>query len=229
MELKPYRKENVFGSDGQVRPELLRCRPKYYVGVDLGKYHSHTALAVVERAEVLYRDGPRDPATLAFPTETRYFLRYLERLPLDVPYVDVAERVRGLVKRAPLSGRVQVVPDATGVGAAVLELLQRGGLGCPIVPVVITSGEYGTVGPGPGSSGYRVPKVDLVEGLVVAFEKESLEISGGLGVSLDLLVGELRSMRVRGNGSVRGAVTDDLVLALALAWWKARREQGWIG
>jgi hypothetical protein len=185
---------------------------------------------VVERAELLYRHGPRDARTLAFPTETRYFLRHLERLPLEVPYVEIGDRMRRLVKRPPLAGRSQVVADATGVGAAVMELLRGGGgLGCPLVPVVITSGEAGAVGPGPGGSGYRVPKLHLMEALVVAFEKESLEIAGRLGVPLEVLIRELRTMRVRGNGGVRGSVTDDMVLALALAWWKARREQGWVG
>lgn len=228
----PYREVDIAGPDGEVRVEYLRCRTKFYVGVDLGKYHSHTAVAVIERAEVIYRRGPRDARTMEFPTETRYFLRYLERMPLDVPYLQIAERLRQMVRRPPLAGRVQTVVDATGVGIPVVEQLQSGpGLGCPLVPVVITSGEYGSAGSGPGNSGFRVPKRDLLEGLVVAFEGDApqLEIAGDLGVELEMLIRELRSMRVRGSGAARGAVTDDLVLAVALAWWKARREKGWVG
>ncbi len=222
---------DVFGADGEVRPELLRARTRFYVGVDLGQAQSHTAIAVVERAELVFRDGPRDARTYSFPTETQYFLRHAERLRLGVAYTDVVERLRALVRRPALRGAGQVVVDATGVGAPVVELLRgSGGLGCPLIPVVITSGEMGSAALAPDGVGYRVPKRDLVHGLVVAFENGVLRMAGDLGVALEVLVKELTSVRVRrGGSSVSGAPSDDLVLALALAWWKARREQGRLG
>jgi len=224
---------DVFGPDGLVRLDLLRARTRYYLGVDLGKEQSHSAMVVVERAELVYRQEMRDPVTMQFPTETRYFVRHAERFPLGVPFTDVATRIRELVRRPPLQGWVKVVVDGTAVGAAVLEMLRgNGGLGCRLIPVVITGGDRTSVSPGPDGSGYTVPKRDLLHGLVVAFENEWLEMAGSIGPALEVMVQELRSVRGGRNGGfsgMSGAPTDDMVLALSLAWWRAKREQGWLG
>jgi hypothetical protein len=75
-----------------------------------------------------------------------------------------------------------------------------------------------------------VPKRDLIGGLQVAFERRRLRVAKGLR-ALDAFVEELRGMRVRrsGDGYERfsGTGHDDLVLAVALAWWRASRESGW--
>jgi hypothetical protein len=232
---KPRLDIQVFGPDGQVRLDLLRARTRYYLGVDLGKERSHSAMVVIERAELLYRHEMRDPVTLQFPTETRYFVRHAERFPLGVPFTDVATRVRELVRQPPLQGWVKVIVDGTGVGAAVLEMMRgNGGLQCRLIPVVITGGDRSSVTPGPDGRGYTVPKRDLLHGLVVAFENEWLEMAGSIGPALEVMVQELRSVRIRGNGGgggysgLSGAPTDDMVLALSLAWWGAKREQGWL-
>ena len=60
----------------RVRPGL-----RYYVGVDLGQKRDHTAVAVVERQEVV--GTRRDPVTWALEKRTVYAVRYLERMPLD--------------------------------------------------------------------------------------------------------------------------------------------------
>jgi hypothetical protein len=128
-----------------------------------------------------------------------------------------------LVKRAPLAGQVTVIVDGTGVGAPVVELLRRGGLGCRVIPVVITGGDTES------NDGvrFRVPKRDLMRGLQVAFQRRRLALAQGLGV-LPELREELRSMRVRvsrdGFERYSGRRHDDLVFALALAWWRASRE-----
>jgi hypothetical protein len=74
---------------------------------------------------------------------------------------------------------------------------------------------------------YRVPKRDLMAGLQVAFQKRRLRLAEGLW-ALRELQEELRSMRLRvsADGFERygGRGHDDLVLALALAWWRASRE-----
>lgn len=206
---------------GQVRPAMLREKPRFSMGVDLGQAQDYTAIAVVESARVVLPE--RDPITWSFRTEVLHCCRYAERVPLEVPYPDVAAHVGKLVQRTKAAGAVTVVVDATGVGAPVVDLLRRGGLGCRVTPVVITGGETES------NDGvrYRVPKRDLMAGLQVAFQKRRLGLAAGLSV-LSELREELRSMRVRfsGPGVERycGVGHDDLVMALALAWWRASRD-----
>src|SRR4051794_37230523 len=201
-----------------LRSSALREKPTDFVGVDLGQARDYTAIVIVERARWLVRE--RDPITGSFRSGTFWQVRHAERVPLGASYPDVVEHIRRLVKREPIAGRCTLVVDATGVGAPVVDLLRRERLGCPVVPVVITAGETAS------SDGvrYRVPKRDLIAGLQVAFQKRRLGLAQGLPM-LGELREELRSMRVRvsENGSERyaGRVHDDLVLALALAWWKA--------
>jgi hypothetical protein len=205
----------------RLRPMLLKEKPRYCVGVDLGQAQDFTAIVVVETARLTLPE--RDPITWSFRAETIHHVRHAERVPLEVPYPDVAEHVRKLAGREPLAGQATVVVDATGVGAPVVDLLRRGGLGCRVIPVVITGGDTES------SDGvkYRVPKRDLMAGLQVAFQKRRLRLAEGLW-ALRELQEELRSMRLRvsADGFERygGRGHDDLVLALALAWWRASRE-----
>jgi hypothetical protein len=203
---------------------MLRTHPRYYIGLDLGQAQDHSAIAVVERAEVLHPD--RDPLTWSFRFDSRFHLRHAERIELGSPYPEVVEHVKQLSRRFPLEPKnVTIVVDATGVGAPVVDLLRRGGLGCPVVPVVITGGDMET------SDGvrYRVPKRDLMAGLQVAMQKRRLVAAQGLR-SLPALLEELRSMQVKisegGTERISGRRHDDLVLALSLAWWRASREAG---
>ena len=208
----------------RLRMSALRTAARFYIGVDLGQAQDHTAIAVIERAEVI--SSERDPLTWSFRTNTLFHVRHAQRIPLGSPYPEVVEHVQRLASREPLKGHVQVIVDATGVGAPVVDLLRRGGLGCPVVPVLITSGDIES------SDGvrYRVPKRDLLAGLQVAFQKRRLGLSAEMP-AVPLIVEELRGMRVRmsedGHERISGRRHDDLVLALSLAWWRARREAGW--
>jgi len=209
------------GDSGSVAMNvLLKDKPRYCVGVDLGQSQDHTAIVIVERAVAVHPE--RDPVTHSFRTETLYQVRYVERLPLGVAYPDIADHVRGLVKREPLAGHATVAVDATGVGAPVVDLLRRGQLGCRVVPVVITGGETAS------SDGvrYRVPKRDLMAGLQVAFQGRRLGLAQNLPMLAELRE-ELRSMRVRVSADeferISGRRHDDLVLALAMAWWWSSR------
>jgi hypothetical protein len=220
----PYARAGEIFNGNAVKTTLLERRPRFYIGVDLGQSQDYTAVAVVERDELVFPE--RDPVTYAFRKETRFHLRFAERVPLGAPYAEVADYVKALVKRAPLAGNSVVVVDGTGVGAPVVELLSKGKLGCRVMAVVITAGD------GETSDGarHRVPKRDLMGGLQVAFERRRLRVAPGIG-AFDDLMDELRWMRVRtsadGRERISGKRHDDLVLALALAWWRACRETGW--
>jgi hypothetical protein len=195
----------------------------YFVGLDLGQSRDHSALAVVERADLL-RDEI-DHATYERLKERRYRVRFLERVALGTPYPNVVERVRAVVRAKPLVGRCTLVMDATGVGAPVVDMLRLAQLGCRIEPVILTGGEWESRSEGV----WCVPKQDLVAGLRVMLEKRELGLPAKFGPS-HVLVKELAEMEnwMGGRGGLkfgarREGAHDDLVMASALACWRARR------
>lgn len=153
------------------------------------------------------------------------WVRYLERVALGTPYTKVVERVAQIVSRL---RKCTLIVDATGVGGPVVDALRRAGLGCEITAVTITGGakESRT------GSNYCVPKHDLIAGLQLALEKGELRVAPQLREA-GALAREMLSVRVRsGFAAGRGKVGadgngehDDLVVALALACWRARRRQ----
>jgi hypothetical protein len=203
----------------QVLAEML----SYFVGLDLGQSRDHSALAVVERADLVLDEI--DHVTYARLMERWYRVRFLERVALGTPYPNVVERVREVVRAKPLVGRCTLVVDATGVGAPVVDLLAAAQLGCVIEPVILKGGERES-----GATRVRcVPKQDLVAGLRVMLENRELGIPLRYGPSR-LLAKEMAEMETwmgerggRSFGSRREGAHDDLVMASALACWRARR------
>ena len=194
---------------------------QYFVGLDLGQKQDYTAIAIVEREETA---KGFDPVSWMPVTETRYNLRHLERVTLGTPYPEVVERVREVARSGKLAGQCAVAADATGVGAPVMDLLRAARLGCELAAVTITGGDRAVHVDG----GWRVPKRDLVVGLQVMLEAESLRIAAGLREA-EAFVKELTNMRVKvsANGhesfaAWREGTHDDLVLAVALACWRAK-------
>jgi hypothetical protein len=206
---------------------MNRNEYEYHIGLDLGQKQDFTAIAVVERAEVATAEIDR--VTYERIRETHFGLRYLERVKLGTSYPAIVERVRQVVEGRLATERCTLVVDATGVGAPVMDMLRGARLGCAIVPVVITGGDRATQSGGI----WRVPKRDLVMGLQVMFEERELQISEKLADAATLVT-ELMSMRVKispaghdSYGAASGAREgphDDLVLAVALAVWRAK---GW--
>lgn len=186
----------------------------FYLGIDLGKTRDHTAIAIVEK------DGSR-----------KLQLRYVERVPLGTPYPQVVEQVRRMTAHQNLRGRCAVVVDATGVGAPVVDMLRKGQLGCEVIAVNITGGESETR----SGSVWNVPKRDLLGEVQVLLEGHELRIGRRLKEA-GALVRELTDvqMTARRAGKVRMGADgpgqhDDLVIALALACWKAKRPQNGFG
>jgi len=188
-------------------------RNRFYVGLDLGQRQDPSAVAVVEWS----------PEAL--------LLRHAERVPLGTPYQKVVARMRRIVEHRELRGQCCLAVDATGVGAPVVEML-RAAAGawshqCEICAVTITGGEreHQT------GHGWSVPKKDLISGLVVLLERGGLKIAREMGEA-GPLVRELMSMKsTHGDrGRVRLGADgcgehDDLVVALALACWRAGRAE----
>ena len=205
----------------------MLAAPEYFIGVDLGQKHDFSAVAVVER-----REGGRPHFLSTLEAEPAIcHLRHLERIALGTPYPKVVERVAWLTRAPEMGGRSTVVVDGTGVGGPVVDLLRRADLDGYLVAVTITGGEreHRTEG------GRSVPKRDLIATLEVMLEEQELRIAARLP-ERRRLIEELMSMRAMPleNGreayGASGRKHDDLVLAVALACWGARRgtvgEQG---
>ncbi len=192
---------------------------RYFVGVDLGERRDHTVIAVVERS--VERARGFDFVRLRRVEEGvlwRYRLRYLRRLGLGSGYEVAVEAVGRVVKGAEIQGgRYEVVVDATGVGAGVVEMMKRAFGG--VTAVVITGGSSARIGEGR----WLTPRKDLIGELAVMLEQRVLKVAAGLG-ELGQLERELLGMRM-GRG---GREHDDAVMAVALACWRGRR-RGMIG
>ena len=195
---------------------------RYFVGVDLGQSQDFTALAVVERA---VGSGEWDPVMATWPKVVTLNLRFLDRMELGTPYPEVVDRVARMTRCGELAGRCHLAVDGTGVGAPVVDLLKRAQLDCRLMPVMVTSGGLETQDKGY----YHVPKRDLIIGLQVLFQRGALRIAGGLKHS-DTLIKEMQAMRVKvtpaGNeqyAAWREGTHDDLVFAVALACWAAKK------
>jgi hypothetical protein len=199
----------------------------YYVGLDLGQSADFTALAVVQKVPV------HDPQTGKRSTELH--LRHLERFALKTPYTVIADHVKALLTGSPfttpvrMNGQVstpatELIVDKTGVGVAVTDLLKERHLN--YVGVTITG--LGQKVNRNGSKEYSVPKQDLVAALEVPFHQGRLKVAEGLE-GWPKLREELLNFRRKQNKTTahisyehwRESDHDDLVLAAALACWKA--------
>ena len=187
--------------------------------MDLGQRQDHTAIAVVERRESYQGYQGSRFHSLG--------VRHVERVSLGTPYPAVVERVRRILGAPELAGQCSVTLDATGVGAPVVDLLKQARLGCEVCPVTITGGERAHQ----HVTGWTVPKQDLMSGVQVLLEKRQLRIARDLR-GARMLLRELMDVQARersGGGLRVGAEGrgqhDDLVMALALACWKAMKKK----
>ena len=159
------------------------------VGVDVGQRRDPTALAVLDGWDV----------------------RHLERLPLGTSYMMGVERIATVA-----AAGMRIVVDATGIGRAVVELLEARGL-LPLA-VTLTGGKLVRV----EGSRVSLPRSALFVPLVAAVEAGRLRVAAGLSFGPELLQ-ELRTARERGIGrqvEARGAGHHgDLMPAVALAVW----------
>src|SRR5215204_3815268 len=201
--------------------------PTYYVGLDLGQSADYTALAVIQKVPTY------DPKTGKHTKELH--LKHLERYPLKTPYTDIADHVKSLLSGPPFTDDIsdgfrvrkpvtELIVDKTGVGVAVTDLLKERRLG--FFSVTITG--MGQKANRTGSRDYSVPKQDLVSALEVPFHKGTLKVAKGLEGWKELRE-ELLNFRRKQNTRTahisyehwRESDHDDLVLAAALACWKA--------
>ena len=144
-------------------------------------------------------------------------------------YPRVVERVRTIVGTPELAPHCELIVDATGVGAPVVEMLKNARIGWGITSVTITGGGRENGKELWHGGEYNVPKQDLVSSVQLALENRELRIARGLrdaGALVEELVNVRKTFQKSGHermGADRRGEHDDLVIALALACWKGRK------
>jgi len=189
------------------------------IGVDVGQVHDATAIVVVET----YRPEPEPPAFKYL--ELRHVVHWCDKVPLGTNYVDVADEVARVVKRAASLGHAILVVDNTGVGRPFTDLLGHKA-GISMRTVTFTSGESESQD---GTYGHRVPKRDLMTALRLVIETHRITVMPTCPFRADLMT-ELQNIDFTiaertGHDRYEAApgFHDDLVMALALAIWWAER------
>jgi hypothetical protein len=186
---------------------------RYVVGLDLGRAAEFTALAVVERAD---DDQARD-------ADPMFAVKYLRRFPPGTAYKAIVAGAGELLTTGGLAN-ARVVVDVTAVGMGVLDLF-RGLDPRPYVEwVVVTAGHHVEYGP---HGTCLVPKKELVTCLQLLLQGRRLAIPTAMP-DADLLARELGNFRAKASLTAnpldpewREGQDDDLVLAVAMACWKA--------
>jgi hypothetical protein len=141
---------------------------------------------------------------------------FLQRLALGTSYVQVVEHVRRLVQQLP---GCELVIDFGGVGRPVFDMFINSGLSA--IGLLLTAGTAETM----DGHIHHVPKIVLVSRLQALLHQGKLKIHKDL-TEAEALVRELQDFRLQYTGSsmtfnARSGRHDDLVLALALACWRA--------
>lgn len=196
----------------------------FYLGVDLGQSQDPTAVVLVEREMIVLPEV--DPATREQVIDYVYHVKGTRRLKLGTSYPEIVRQIVSIAGMLPGARQLTYVVDATGVGRPVIDLLREAvGTVAPIVPVVFTGGDAVRYEDG----FYRVPKKDLVHSVMVLLQTGKLKIAERSEDSRALIT-ELMNMRIKvtseqhtGYEAWREGQHDDLVFALSLACWRARK------
>jgi hypothetical protein len=209
----------------------IECKPvdRWYCGMDVGQANDSSAFCALNHRVVPEPDWiPNERAkALKQKQSERFELRFLQRLPLRMSYVDQVSRVAEWLSRPPLD-KATFGLDFVSVGRPVAELFQRALRGRTVERVLTTAGNEVTR----TNSEWHVPKQILVSQL------ESRLHTGEFRIAADLaeagpLKDELRdfSRHVTASGRVtfdaRSGSHDDMVFACCVALFLAtggRRE-----
>jgi hypothetical protein len=203
-----------------------------YIGLDLGQAKDFSALAVIECTRTVKSEynlpGWGDQIKTTSEVEQLHCI-HLQRWQLRTSYpaivADVVEMINNLEPERTKDGKPVLAIDATGVGAPVVDLFKRERIKAELLPVQIIGGA--TVSNENGMT--RVPKRDLVSVVQVGLQNRKLKIAESLHLA-ETLSRELQNFQVKITdaandvyGAWREGAHDDLVLAVALAVWKANQ------
>ncbi len=203
-----------------------------FVGLDLGQAKDYSALAIVERgstATTTAKSGEKPDCMNTKDEVNSLHCIHLHRWQLRTPYpaivADVVRMINGLDPARTTGGKTVLAIDATGVGAPVVDLFKREKINAILAPIQIVGGS--NVSNENGMT--RVPKRDLVSVVQVGLQNRKLKIAESLNLA-ETLSRELQNFTVKITdsandvyGAWREGTHDDLVLAVALAVWKANQ------
>ena len=185
------------------------ARQQYWIGWDPGQSQDYSAIAILKKM-----------------LDKTYQVQHLERLALGTPYPAQVEKVYSMMHRKPLDkADVTLCIDATGIGAAVVDLAREKGTNP--VAVSIHGGMEASWTDDRMSA--RVPKADLIGCLTVLAQTRSVTVARGLPYA-DTLRQELKAYQAKINpntahvtygNDARQAPHDDLVLSVAIPLWTA--------
>lgn len=183
------------------------------IGMDVGRENDPAALAVLRSGEL--RPDSHRP---------RWDLLSIGNIPLGTPYQRLADIAVGLGLEFEMAGYPTVLTiDATGIGAAVVELARTAAPSLLIVAVTIGAGRALTHS---GAAEYTVGKHRLTECLQVAVQQHGLVVTDAAAgtpgaVAFAQQLGQfVRKPNGRGYEQHEAATGhDDLVLAAELGLW----------
>jgi hypothetical protein len=203
-----------------------------FIGLDLGQARDFSALAIIECVRTVTttdKTGEKPNCTNTKDEINSLHCIHLHRWQLRTSYpsivADVVKMINGLDPVRTTGGKTVLAIDATGVGAPVVDLFKREKINAILAPIQIVAGA--NVSNENGMT--RVPKRDLVSVVQVGLQNKTLKIAAGLELS-ETLSRELQNFQVKITdaandiyGAWREGTHDDLVLAVALAVWKANQ------
>lgn len=204
---------------------------RYILCADLGQVNDYSAFTVIEeKLRILERGSvnvwnEKLAQQKKLKTSSVFHCRYLERIPLGTSYPAVVNRIYDVMQNPQLINETALLFDNTGVGRAVMDIARDKGLS-PI-GVTIHGGYELTL----SEDGYRVPKRDIIMGLLGLFQSDRMLIAKNLKYTAAIRE-ELTSYVKITKGTRdkfqawREEDHDDLTLALAIAAWYARLTGG---
>lgn len=203
-----------------------------FIGLDLGQAKDFSALAVIEcvrTATTTDLEGKKPDCTNTSDEINSLHCIHLQRWNLRTSYpaivADTVKMINGLDSAHSPDAQPVLAIDATGVGAPVVDLFKREHINAELVPIQIVGGANVSQENGM----FRVPKRDLVSVVQVGLQNRTLKIAESLNLA-ETLSRELQNFTVKITdaandvyGAWREGTHDDLVLAVALAVWKANQ------
>jgi len=188
---------------------------KFFFGVDIGRDHDPSVIALVERIQLTHIAGQN------VSREYKYVLTFLHTIPLGTSYPQVIQRFQDALRRLLINASKaypDVVVDATGVGAPLIDDFKKLRSQCFTIPVIITGGEAlherkdGT---------HCIPRHELLMAVHMLVEKGLFQIASDLPNS-EALFREMLNLKHDGSQHSE-TLHDDRIMAVALAVHRAQR------
>lgn len=193
----------------------------YYSGLDFGQAKDFCALAVAYRTP-----NPRPRAKRAW----KYEFVHLGSWELGTSYTVIAGDTQALYAKPPLSGS-NLVPDATGLGKPMYDLLRSRQVKARMVGVTTSSGKLSHKDEKTGI--WTVPKAELVTTLQLLMQDDLVRVDPRLKLAARMRK-EFQEFKVKITSSrnetfgAEGSQHDDLVFSAMLAVWLGERDGGGI-